>query len=224
MFTGIIEEMGTLRRIDKSGDSLVLEIEAGLVLQDVHIGDSIAVNGVCLTVISFNERMFQVDVMPETYRKTALAQYKIGDRLNLERAMGTGERFGGHMVQGHVDGTGTIEALQEDGNAVVFTISAERAVTDYMIPKGSVTLDGISLTLVEVKAQSFTVSIIPHTLKETTLGFRKPGDVVNIECDMIGKYIRKFLEQMIPGEGGGPNRDSNANAITRDLLKQSGFI
>lgn len=223
MFTGIIEEKGSLRRIEKSGDSMILEIEAQEVLTDVRVGDSIAINGVCLTVVSFDERSFKADVMPETYRKTTLHQCKIGERVNLERAMSSQGRFGGHLVQGHVDGTGKVKSLRQDGNAVVYTIAADQpSLTTYMIPKGSVALDGISLTLVEVHDDTFTVSIIPHTLQETTLGDRKPGDAVNIECDMMGKYVQRFVRQML--QGNLSDSGSSKDSITKDLLQQHGFI
>lgn len=225
MFTGIIEEVGMLRHIEKSDETMILEIEAKKVLTDIHIGDSIAINGVCLTVVQFNSHTFKADVMPETYRKTTLNCCKPGDRINLERAMSAQGRFGGHMVQGHVDGTGTVISRTPDGNAVIFTIEANRAdLTAQMIPKGSVALDGISLTLVEVKEKTFTVSIIPHTLEATVLKDRKPGDAVNIECDMMGKYIKRFLDQMLKEKNIEKIKETDKSEITEQFLRQQGFI
>ncbi len=223
MFTGIIEEMGRLRHVEKTGDSMILEVEAKAVLEDVKIGDSIAINGVCLTVVSFTEQSFKADVMPETYRKTSLHQCNIGDRVNLERAMSAQGRFGGHLVQGHVDGTGTIDSLRQEGNAVVFTIKPDQpSLLNYMIPKGSIAVDGISLTLVDVTQDAFTVSIIPHTLQETTLGLRKRGDAVNIECDMMGKYVQRFVMQMLGNKSSEP--ESGKTGMTEEWLKQHGFM
>lgn len=223
MFTGIIEELGTMRHIEKKGDAMVLDIGAEHVLRDVALGDSIAVNGVCLTVVQFTSDSFKVDVMPETFRLTSLARCLPGERVNLERAMAAQGRFGGHMVQGHVDGVGKVASRTQEQNAVVFKISTDAsALVKTMIPKGSVALDGISLTLIDVGADFFTVSIIPHTLQETTLGQRQPGDLVNIETDMIGKYIQHFLKQMT-SEGVEIN-ERETDSITPDLLKKHGFL
>ncbi|RKD24380.1 riboflavin synthase subunit alpha [Ammoniphilus oxalaticus] len=213
MFTGIVEEKGVLKAVHRGENWMVLTIEAATVLEDVGLGDSIAVNGVCLTVTSFTTTSFTVDVMPETFEKTNLSSISIGAPLNLERAMAADGRFGGHFVSGHVDGTGTVASIKPLGNAVVYEIKAEETLLYYMIPKGSITIDGISLTLLDVNNQSFTVSIIPHTLEQTTLQDRKVGDQVNLECDMIGKYIEKFIQHRKP-----------TSNLTKDFLTEHGFI
>jgi riboflavin synthase len=216
LFTGIIEEIGTIRSIRSGNQSAVLEIAAEKVLRDVKLGDSIAVNGICLTVTAFSARHFTVDVMPETLKKTNLSTLKIGSSVNLERAMAAGNRFGGHFVSGHVDGTGVIVQKQSYGNAVLYEIEADEALLRYMIPKGSIAIDGISLTIVDVTERYFSVSIIPHTLAETVLQYKGKGDTVNLECDMIGKYIERFLtrrEQKI----GSPK-------LTEKFLAEHGFL
>jgi riboflavin synthase len=213
MFTGIIEEIGTISRIQRGGTWCVLTIAAKTVLEDAKLGDSIAVNGVCLTVTSFSQNHFTVDVMPETFEKTNLSKFTMGERVNLERAIVAGGRFGGHMVSGHVDGQGRIATRENYGNAVVFKIEATEQLLHYMVPKGSITIDGISLTILEVGSSSFSISIIPHTLQETTLQTKGVGDQVNLECDMIGKYIEKFISARKPSSG-----------ITHSFLSENGFI
>lgn len=194
MFTGLIEEVGRVQSIKSHGETMKLSVGASKVLTDVAIGDSIAVNGVCLTVTAFQVNMFTADVMPETFRKSALHQLTIGATVNLERAMQVGARFGGHIVQGHVDGIGEIRKRHIDGNAVVFEIKLlAMEQMKYIIPKGSITVDGISLTVVDTVSDGFSVSIIPHTLAQTALEHRKPGSIVNIECDLIGKYVEHLL-------------------------------
>ena len=222
MFTGIIEEVGRMRRISKSGEAMILTVEASRVLEDVKIGDSIAVNGVCLTVIEYDASSFTVDVMPETYRKTALKLLQPGSSVNLERAMPANGRFGGHIVQGHVDTTGRIAARQPDQNAVVFRIEPSDTIgMKYVLRHGSVALDGISLTVSDTDERSFAVSIIPHTLAETALKYKQPGDVVNIEFDLLGKYIENLLRyraDSATGSGGSGER------ITMDFLSRHGFM
>lgn len=213
MFTGIVEEKGVLKGVQHGANWLVLAIEASKVLENVSLGDSIAVNGVCLTVTSFTQTSFTADVMPETYEKTNLSSLSIGTKVNLERAMAADGRFGGHFVSGHVDGTGTVQSIKPLGNAVVYEIRAAESLLYYMIPKGSITIDGTSLTILNVNSQSFTVSIIPHTLDHTTLKDRRVGDLVNLECDMVGKYIEKFVHQRKP-----------TSSLTRDFLADNGFI
>ncbi len=193
MFTGIVEELGTILGVKRGGEWLVLTIGASTILKDVQLGDSIAVNGVCLTVTSFTSREFTVDVMPETFHKTSLAEIKVGSRVNLERAMAAGGRFGGHFVSGHVDGTGTIASKTVYGNAVLIEIKASEELLHYMVPKGSITIDGISLTIVDLSLDRFRVSVIPHTLEMTILKDKGVGATVNLECDMIGKYVEKFI-------------------------------
>lgn len=221
MFTGIIEEMGTMRRIDRQGQAMVLTIGARRVLEDVKLGDSIAVNGVCLTVIAFDGGSFSVDVMPETFRRSNLRKLSAGSPVNLERAMTLNGRFGGHIVQGHVDSTGIITARTPEENAVVFRLEPrEQDILRYVIPHGSITIDGISLTVVEVSERSFTVSIIPHTLAETVLQYKQPGDEVNLECDVLGKYIEKLLSV---GSAAGGGVRVGSGRLSEAFLAEHGF-
>lgn len=211
MFTGIIEEMGTVRRLNQSPNRCELELSASKVLEGTQIGDSIAVNGVCLTVIRLGEEHFIADVMPETLRRSNLGQLKPGSKVNLERAMAANGRFGGHIVAGHIDGTGKILAMQPEGNAVLVTISATPELLRYVVEKGSIAIDGISLTVAKVSHTDFTVSLIPHTGKETTLLKHRSGEIVNLETDIIGKYVEKLMQ---PKSGG----------VTMELLQQNGFF
>lgn len=217
MFTGIVEEMGVIKSIRKGASSAVLEIQAQVVLEDVHIGDSIAVNGVCLTATSFTPTTFTADVMHETLNRSSLANLRPGSRVNLERAMAANGRFGGHIVAGHVDGVGTVLQTRKDDNAIWYTIGAEPQVLRYVVEKGSITIDGISLTVAKVTDSSFSISAIPHTVAVTVLQDRKPGDTVNLETDIIGKYVEKLLtpqEQPIQQPKSG---------ITREFLSQYGY-
>lgn len=193
MFTGIIEEIGKIAAIKKGAKSCTLVVSAKTVLSDVNIGDSIAINGVCTTVTKATDNMFCVDIMAETMRKTAFSDFKKGDRVNLERAMSANGRFGGHIVSGHIDGTGVVCSLQREDNAVWVTIGASDNIMRYIVQKGSITIDGISLTVARVYKDAFSVSIIPHTASETTLLSKRGGDKVNLECDIIGKYVEKFV-------------------------------
>ncbi|WP_274364456.1 riboflavin synthase [Paenibacillus thermotolerans] len=221
MFTGLIEETGTLKGVDRQGEALVLNIGARKVLEGIALGDSIAVNGVCLTAIRFDASTVSMDVMPETFRKTTLSRLRIGDPVNLERAMRADTRFGGHLVQGHVDGTGTIRGREALDNAVYFTIEPhDPELFRYIIPKGSVAIDGISLTVVDQSGGRFRVSIIPHTLAETILQHKHPGHEVNLECDIIGKYVEHLLFYRQDG-GSGKGR---AGGITEQMLKENGFL
>ena len=212
MFTGIIEEMGFVKSISKGAKESTLCISCKKVLEDVKIGDSIAVNGICLTVVTFSDSSFTCDVMNETFSRSSLMKLGNKSPVNLERAMSAGGRFGGHMVSGHIDGTGKIASIKNDGNAVWFEITAPAGILDGIVEKGSIAIDGISLTVAKMSASSFSVSIIPHTLKETVLGARKVGDEVNLETDIIGKYIKKFCEI---------NKDNGS--ITKEFLLQNGF-
>lgn len=211
MFTGIIEEMGTVRRLNQSPNRCELELSASKVLEGTQIGDSIAVNGVCLTVIRLGEEHFTADVMPETLRRSNLGQLKPGSKVNLERAMAANGRFGGHIVAGHIDGTGKILAMQPEGNAVLVTISVTPELLRYVVEKGSIAIDGISLTVAKVSHTDFTVSLIPHTGEETTLLKHRSGEIVNLETDIIGKYVEKLMQ---PKSGG----------VTMELLQQNGFF
>ncbi|MDX9972540.1 MAG: riboflavin synthase [FCB group bacterium] len=205
MFTGIIEEVGAVSR--RAGDEVT--IVAKTVLQDVKHGDSIAVDGVCLTVSSFTDSGFTVQVSPETFERSTLSRLRVGDAVNLERAMAMGDRFGGHMVQGHVDGVGRILSIHPQGQFAVWRFQAPPEVARYLVPKGSVTVDGISLTVVEPESDTFGVALIPATLGQTTLGRKRPGDPVNLEADMMGKHIYHYLKGM--SSGGAPSRWRSCN-------------
>ncbi|MNC32318.1 Riboflavin synthase [compost metagenome] len=222
MFTGLIEEVGVLRGVTSGGEMMVLKIGASLIMDDLKIGDSVSVNGVCLTATSIGDHSFTVDVMPQTYRNSTLKELRSGSRMNLERAMTAGGRFGGHIVQGHVDGTGEIRSVKRDQNAVVFEIAPERkSLFKFIIPKGSITIDGISLTVVDTSASAFTVSIIPHTLGETVLEHKRTGDRINIECDVLGKYVDHLLNY---GSRTGNEEEENSSRISRDFLAANGFV
>ncbi|PGT83752.1 riboflavin synthase [Bacillus sp. AFS040349] len=214
MFTGIIEEIGTVLSVKSSKDAIVFSIGAKNILDDVALGDSIAVNGVCLTVTEYTDQAFSVDVMPETVRSTSLAQLKQGSPVNLERAMAANGRFGGHFVSGHVDGIAKIAKKQQVSNAVYYELQLPQELTDTLIHKGSITIDGISLTIFGLEKDKVVISIIPHTLKETILGSKGVGDIVNIECDMIGKYIKKFVTQQTA---------QTNSSISQSFLKENGF-
>jgi riboflavin synthase len=216
LFTGIIEEIGTIKQIIRGDQAIVLEIEAKKVLEDAKLGDSIAVNGVCLTVTTFTSNRFTVDVMPETVRATSLQTLQAGSHVNLERAMIANGRFGGHFVSGHVDGTGTIQDKKRVSNAVYYTINVQENLSRYLMLKGSVTVDGTSLTIFGVSDNSFTISLIPHTLNETILGGKGKGDIVNIEVDMLAKYMDHLLKQ--------PNSSPVEKAgMSASFLEEHGF-
>lgn len=189
MFTGIIEEIGTVHSMKKGRSSMELAISSKKVLEDVHLGDSISVNGVCLTVTSFTQTLFTVDVMPETVKASSIRILKPGSEVNLERAMSANGRFGGHFVSGHIDGTGTIMKKERKENAVYYVIQLEEGLSTYCMPKGSVAIDGTSLTIFGIEGNLLTVSLIPLTHQDTILGRKAAGDIVNIENDMLGKYI-----------------------------------
>lgn len=193
MFTGIIEEIGTLRQMQQGEKSIVLTIKGEKIVEDTNIGDSISLNGVCLTVADLLSDGFVADVMPETLERSNLGNLAVGSRLNLERALRLSDRLGGHIVNGHIDGTGRIQDIKKDDNAVWLTVTAEPHVLNYIIEKGSVAIDGISLTVATVDNRSFQVSIIPHTGEQTTLLEKRIGDTLNIECDTVGKYIEKLM-------------------------------
>lgn len=227
MFTGIVEEIGTIRKIDKGVSSCSITVQADKVLHGSQVGDSIAVNGVCLTATGISGNIFTADVMPETLRRSGLGQLTGGSRVNLERAMAAGGRFGGHIVSGHIDGTGTIRELKREDNAVWVTIDCSPKIRRYIIEKGSIAIDGISLTVAYVDDTCFKVSIIPHTAGETTLLDGKPGKVVNLENDVVGKYVEKLL---MPYKGDDTDEKlSNGNASDRSgldmkFLAENGFM
>ena len=213
MFTGIIEETGIIKSIKNGAHSSQLTIHAKVVIADVKVGDSICTNGICLTVTSFGPDYFVVDVMPETIRQTSFSSLKTGNMVNLERALRLMDRIGGHLVSGHIDGTGKIARRWEEDNAVWFKVLADSSILRYIVDKGSVALDGISLTVTTADAGSFSVSIIPHTQSMTTLLHKKTGDLLNIECDVIGKYIEKLYQK------------SSANLkIDIDFLAKNNFL
>lgn len=219
MFTGIVEEIGEITNIQHGAKSARFTIQGDVVMQDTKLGDSIAVNGVCLTVTGMSGKTFTADVMAESMRRTALGSLNAGSRVNLERAMAANGRFGGHIVSGHIDGTGIIRSLQREDNAVWVTIEADSNVLRYIIEKGSIAIDGISLTVAYVDDSIFKVSIIPHTAQETTLLSKIPGDVVNLENDVIGKYVDKLLK-------GDDKTDSSScrRSIDTAFLSEHGYI
>ncbi|MCR4639638.1 riboflavin synthase [Ruminococcus sp.] len=214
MFTGIIEEVGTVCRVQRSGNASFIEIQAKTVLEDAHLGDSIAVNGVCLTVTHFSGGVFRADVMNETLNRSSLGSLTTGSPVNLERAMAANGRFGGHIVSGHIDGTGNITDIKNDGIAVWYTVSAAPEILRYIVEKGSIAIDGISLTVAKVTDTSFSVSIIPHTASQTILGTKKVGDIVNLENDIIGKYVEKLMK---------PAETEKTSGITMDFLAKNGY-
>ena len=216
MFTGIIEEKGKIKNIRSGADSAVFTISADKIMDDVKIGDSIAVNGVCLTVISVSDKSFMADVMHETLDRSALFSFSAGSYVNLERAMPACGGFGGHIVAGHVDGVGTITNIKRDDNAVWYTIQAGDNILRYIVEKGSVAIDGISLTVAKVGKSDFSVSVIPHTLKETVLNEKRTGDKVNIENDVIGKYVEKLILN-------NDKDEKKEGSITMDMLYKYGF-
>ena len=223
MFTGIIEEKGMISRIMKTTSQAILTIKAKKVMEDIHIGDSIAVNGICLTVTSFSANEFQADVMHETLDRTSLKMLKPGSSVNLERAMAAGGRFGGHMVSGHIDGTGRITDIKEDSLAIWYTIETSSEILHYIVEKGSIAIDGISLTVAKVTQTTFAVSTIPHTRVVTTLGERRAGDLVNLENDIVGKYVEKFIYEKNTHEIMKENSEKKTHGITREKLAQYGY-
>lgn len=209
MFTGIIEEIGEIAAIKRGAKSCELLIKGDAIFSDLKIGDSVAVNGVCLTVTAINVKTFTADVMAETMRRSGLGTLQKGSKVNLERAMPANGRFGGHIVSGHIDGMGFVQSLAREDNAVWVTITADESIMRYIVEKGSVAIDGISLTVARVFKDAFSVSIIPHTGSETTLLTRRAGDRVNLECDIIGKYVEKLV--------------GKSSTITEDFLKEYNF-
>lgn len=211
MFTGIIEEKGKIKRISRSGNFSVLTVGGKDIFSDLAIGDSVAVNGVCLTVTGISAETFTADVMHETLNRSSLGDLSVGSNVNLERAMPADGRFGGHIVSGHIDGTGRIIRTRDDGIAVWYTIAAESEILKYIVIKGSVAIDGISLTVAERGTDRFSVSVIPHTAKVTILGEKSPGDIVNLEVDIIGKYVEQLMKKETTG------------GLTEEFLRENGF-
>ena len=217
IFTGIIEELGVVKSIAINGASGCITIKAKKVLEGTQLGDSIAVNGTCLTVTSINSDGFSADVMAETVKRTSLSQVGKGDLVNLERAMILNGRFGGHIVSGHIDGTGTITKYTKEENAIWVTIKAPDEILDLIVEKGSICIDGISLTVATVSDQDFQVSIIPHTAKETTLIHKKVGSLVKLENDIVGKYIKKLMEN------NQEEQAKKASGLTMEMLEEYGL-
>lgn len=222
MFTGIVEEIGTVVSISKGVQSSKLTLQGDVIFEDMHIGDSIAVNGVCLTVTTKTSNTFVVDVMAETLRRSSLGGLTNGSKVNMERAMAANGRFGGHIVSGHIDGTGEIESFVKEDNAVWVTVKTPAKILKYIIEKGSITIDGISLTVAYVDSHCFKVSLIPHTAANTTLLSKKPGDIVNLENDIVGKYIDKLLHFQDDAEEETIN--NAASGISIDFLAKNGFM
>ena len=217
MFTGIIEETGTVRSITSRSAGTAICIHAEKVLEGTAVGDSIAVNGVCLTVTSLSDGAFTADVMPETVRLTSLARLFPGAKVNLERAMSPSGRLGGHIVSGHVDGCGRVDAIVPDGIAKRVTISLEAPLLKYIARKGSVTLDGVSLTVVAADDRSFAVSLIPQTRSATTLGELRTGSIVNVEVDLLARYIERLLT------AGSPQKEEKKGGLSLEWLQENGF-
>jgi riboflavin synthase len=218
MFTGLIEEVGEITSVTRKGNSAQITVKASKILKDTKIGDSISTNGVCLTVTEKTSNTFTVDVMPETMNRSNLRNLKYGSKVNLERALRVGDRLDGHMVSGHVDGLGKIANYLKEDNAVWITLEADKSLLKYIVEKGSIAIDGTSLTVAYVDDRSFKVSIIPHTGEATTLLDKKIGDEVNLECDMVGKYIEKFMKFE-----ENKSEESNSN-LNEDFLRQNGFM
>lgn len=219
MFTGLVEEVGTLQGLQTGPKTCILTIGCRKVLEGTEIGDSIMTNGVCLTVTSLGGTYFTADVMNETLARSDLGDLRPGSPVNLERAMPADGRFGGHIVSGHIDGTGTILSIREDANAVWFTVGADRTLLDYVVEKGSIAMDGISLTVAAVTDQNFSVSLIPHTRAVTNLASKKVGDPLNLETDIIGKYVEKFVS-LRQDRNAEPEKSSG---LTMEFLQQNGF-
>ncbi|MCF7804904.1 MAG: riboflavin synthase [Candidatus Marinimicrobia bacterium] len=211
MFTGIIEEKGTVKRFQRRGERFDLDISATQVLDNMKIDDSISVNGVCLTVIRVDNDGFGAQVVPQTVQKSAIGDIRPGDAVNLERALAAGDRFGGHFVQGHVDGVGEIQSISRDEDHATMSVSIPEELSKFCVDQGSIAIDGISLTIASLENTIVKIAVIPHTLKQTTLGERGPGDRVNIEIDMLSKYVRRHLQ------------GADESSITMDWLREQGY-
>ncbi|MBR9987595.1 MAG: riboflavin synthase [Desulfosarcina sp.] len=221
MFTGIIEGLGTISAIHPSGQGSRMTILADFDLKGTRIGDSIAVNGACLTAVSLQARRFSVDVSPETLKRSVLGRIKLGERVNLERALRLSDRLDGHLVSGHIDGMGTLRERKTLANAIIITFGVGPSLSRYMIEKGSVAVDGTSLTINRCDSTTFAVSIIPYTAGLSTIGFKKEGDAVNIETDMIGKYVERFVMNHGPADR---EADKSDGGVDMAMLAKSGFI
>ena len=229
MFTGLIAELGTVERLAEGSTSCQLTVRAQKILPGVKIGDSIAVNGVCLTVVHLQGNRFTADVMPESVRRTTLRQLQPGDRVNLEKALRPTDGLDGHIVQGHVEGVGTIREISPEGNALAYHIETPKELLRYIVEKGSVAIDGISLTVTETDDTGFSVSLIPHTAKMTTLGYKSVGDSVNLETDILARYVEKMLGLQKTADGLADSRrteiagENSEDGLTEAFLRQHGF-
>ncbi len=221
MFTGIIEETGTIAAVRRGSVSARLSIAGSIIFDDLKLGDSVAVNGVCLTAASISNGVFEADVMAETLRRSNLGSLHTGSRVNLERAMLAGGRFGGHIVSGHIDGTGTIAEMKREENAVWVKITAPDSIMRLIVEKGSIAIDGISLTVADLGPGFFRVSVIPHTGEETTLLSKHQGDVVNLENDVVGKYVEKLMNF---GGESTPHDNRESGGLSMEMLAANGFI
>ena len=221
MFTGIIESFGTIKKIEAAGEGRVLSIGCDLDLSQSKIGDSIAVNGACLTAVRLGNHEFCVDMAPETVERTTFSKMGPGSRVNIERALRLSDRIDGHLVSGHIDGTGTICAIQKKSNAIILDVAVSEHLAADMIEKGSVAIDGISLTINRLDPDIFEVSIIPHTAQITTIGLKKQGDAVNIETDMIGKYVKKI---MMGNQSKNDASYGDGKGVSMELLAKNGFL
>jgi riboflavin synthase len=215
MFTGLIEDVGTIRQLRRGGEGARITVATRLPMEEITLGESVAVNGICLTVVSFGSGTFAADVSPESLERSTLGELAPGAAVNLERALRLSDRLGGHLVSGHVDGVATVTERRQDRNAVRFTFRLPKELTRYLVEKGSVTVDGISLTVNEVGAESFGLAVIPHTLSATTLKDLRPGGRVNIETDLIGKYVERFL---------GKDPSSGGSTLDLRFLANNGFL
>ncbi len=218
MFSGIVEEMGAVQAIDKGLAGTKFSILASVILDDLQVGDSVSVSGTCLTVTHLEDLGFSVDVSTETLNRTILGKITMGTPVNLERAMKLNARMGGHLVTGHVDGIGILRVREQDGNAALLTVEAPEDIMRYCVTKGSITMDGISLTINAVTDRSFAVAIIPHTAKVTTMGLKQVGDFVNLESDLIGKYVERLLQ------ANGTLPPPPAPIIDKDYLQKRGLL
>ena len=213
MFTGIIEELGIVKDFQPNFSGMDLIVSCEKILEDIHLGDSISVNGCCQTVVEFGKNWFKTNLSGETLEITTFSDIKKGDKVNLERAMSATSRFGGHIVQGHIDGTSTIKEIKNDGDFFIITFNMESDISKYIVNKGAITVEGISLTINNVDKNTFSVAIIPHTFKNTTLQFKKIGDRINIETDILGRYVEKML-----------NQENTFCKIDENFLKENGFM
>lgn len=233
MFTGLVEEIAIVRSVVRTANSARISISANKILEDIHLGDSIAVNGICLTVTDFGHGWFSVDAVPETVRRTNLRMAKAGSRINVERAMQLNSRFGGHIVSGHIDGVGILKTRRDEDIAVVLTYETSPDVLRYVVSKGSICVNGVSLTVMDVDESSFSVSVIPHTGRNSSLLDGRIGDVVNLECDVIAKYLEKLVGRQTSGGGldsnqsasvWGQRQEKKQSRITMNFLQENGFL